>query len=67
MSANARENAQSETFMDMLDRFALWVERDRHEPDKLLCHVASMRRQATDLRLEAELEEAQRWEHDHVR
>lgn len=32
------------TMSEDLQKFADWVERDRHEPDKLLCHVQSMRR-----------------------
>lgn len=47
----------------IIAHWAQVVERDRHEPDKLLCHVASMRRLALDYRMDAEttaLEEGER-------
>lgn len=40
--ARGRRNT-SDAMTTALERFADSVERDRHEPDKLLCHVQSVR------------------------
>lgn len=42
------------TMATALETYASWIERDRREPDKLLCHVLSMRSAATHARVMAD-------------
>jgi hypothetical protein len=39
---------------ERLAEIANWIERDRREPDKILCHIASLRRELLNIEHDAQ-------------
>lgn len=40
--------ARHDRYRERVAEIAGWIERDRREPDKVLCHLSSLRRAALD-------------------